>query len=171
MKKSSLLLTGLMVTAMVLMSACGTSDAATAPAAEAAVAEKADSDLVFATVVKSIAYGIRHNLEEMRQEGVQAHRILAVGGGTRNPAWMQIVSDVAGINMEIPAQQIGASYGDAFMAGIGAGVFTDYRQIHQWIKLDQEIIPDQGNVNIYDLNYSIYRDLYDQTANLMHKLR
>ena len=126
---------------------------------------------LYRAILESIAYGIRHNLEEMRQEGVQAHRILAVGGGTRNPAWMQIVSDVAGINMEIPAQQIGASYGDAFMAGIGAGVFTDYRQIHQWIKLDQEIIPDQGNASIYDLNYSIYRDLYDQTANLMHKLR
>jgi simple sugar transport system substrate-binding protein len=56
MKKSSLLLTGFMVIAMVLMSACGTSDTVAAPAEEEVVAEGADSDLVFATVVKSIAF-------------------------------------------------------------------------------------------------------------------
>ncbi|RJQ44313.1 MAG: carbohydrate kinase [Anaerolineaceae bacterium] len=126
---------------------------------------------LYRAILESVAYGIRHNLEGMRNEGVEAERILAVGGGTKNQEWMRIVSDVAGIKMGIPKQQIGASYGDAFMAGIGAGVFANYTEIHQWVEIGQEIEPDYTAHEVYDLNYSIFRELYDQTAYLMHKLR
>jgi sugar (pentulose or hexulose) kinase len=57
------------------------------------------------------------------------------------------------------------------MAGIGAGVFANYTEIHQWVEIGQEIEPDYTAHEVYDLNYSIFRELYDQTAYLMHKLR
>jgi len=125
---------------------------------------------VYRAILESVAYGIRHNIEGMREEGVKAKRILAVGGGTKNLAWMQIVADVAGISMNIPAQNIGASYGDAFMAGLGVGVFKDYSDISEWVTMKHVIEPQMENKGVYDQNYEIFLDLYTATQPLMGRL-
>lgn len=125
---------------------------------------------MYRAILESVAFGIRHNIEMMNAEGVQARKILAVGGGTKNLPWMQMVSDIAGITMVIPEQQIGASYGDAFMAAVGIGKFDNLSQIKQWIKKKHEIQPDQEAEKDYALNYQLFKDLYKQTAPLMHIL-
>ena len=125
---------------------------------------------IYRAILESIAFGIRHNIELMKEEGVQANRILAVGGGTKNLPWMQMVCDIAGITMGIPEQQIGASYGDAFMAAVGIGKFKDLAEINQWVKMKHEIHPEPEVDDDYALNYQIFRDLYTHTAPLMHKL-
>lgn len=125
---------------------------------------------VYRAILESVAYGICHNVEGMRREGVEPQRILAVGGGTKNLPWLQIVSDVAGITMMVPKQQIGASYGDAFMAGVGVGVFDDLTEVTQWVEMKHEIHPDAERQQEYKLNYRIFRALYEQTKGLMHQL-
>ncbi len=49
-------------------------------------------------------------------------RRVAVGGGTKGGLWTQMVSDVTGREQEIPGVTIGASYGDALLAAIAAGL-------------------------------------------------
>ena len=125
---------------------------------------------VYRALLESTGYGIRHNIDALRAEGVTPTRILAVGGGTLNLAWMQMVSDIAGIVQHIPAQQIGASYGDAFLAGIGAGLFASTAQADAWVKLQTTVRPDPAAQATYDPYYAVYRDLYPQTMESMHRL-
>jgi xylulokinase len=106
----------------------------------------------------------------MRQEGVPPQRILAVGGGTKNPLWLQIMSDVAGIEQYVPDQSYGASYGDAFMAGVGIGLFKDTTRAAEWVNHSQVIKPDLASQELYEPYYQIYRELYPDTAAAMHKL-
>ena len=125
---------------------------------------------VYRAILESVAYGIRHNIEAMALEGVKAQRILAVGGGTRNPLWLQIVADVADVTLDVPEQQIGASYGDAFMAGVGVGVFGGLGEIATWVKTKRRLEPDPVVKSTYDAAYGVYRSLYAQTKDLMHQL-
>jgi len=125
---------------------------------------------IYRALLESVGFGIRHNIDEMNKEGVAAKRIIAVGGGTKNLEWMQMVSDIANIEMVIPEQQIGASYGDAFMAGVGVQKFKDLREITNWIRNKTNIQPNLENHKKYESLYKIYRDLYVQTAPLMHEL-
>jgi xylulokinase len=106
----------------------------------------------------------------MREDGVAPERILAVGGGTHNLPWMQMVSDIAGITQLIPVQQIGASYGDAFLAGVGVGLFAGTSQISRWVEIGQAIEPDPERHRRYEDYYQIYRQLYADTAATMHRL-
>jgi xylulokinase len=106
----------------------------------------------------------------MAEEGCRAKRILAVWGGTRNAAWMQMVSDIAGITQVIPEQQIGASYGDAFLAGIGVGMFRDTAEVRRWVRSKGTMSPDAGAHARYDGYYRIYRDLYRRNADGMRSL-
>ena len=95
---------------------------------------------------------------------------MAVGGGTRNQEWMQIISDIANIEMVIPEQQIGSSYGDAFMAGVGVGIFKDLGEITNWVSYKTTIKPNREFKARYDNLYGIFRGLYRQTKDLMHNL-
>ena len=125
---------------------------------------------VYRALLESVGYAIRHNLDAMRVEGIAPDRILAVGGGTRNRPWMQLVSDISGIALHIPEEQIGASYGDAFLAGVGARLFSGTAEATRWVKIGERITPDPAAHSEYERYYAIYRELYVETASLMQRL-
>ena len=125
---------------------------------------------VYRAILESVGFGIRHNVEVMRHEGVIAERIMAVGGGTKNALWMQLVADIVNTELTISAQQIGACYGDAFMAGVGVGVFNDLTEINRWVKNKKIVTPNLMAHQQYASSYKIFRDLYDSTKLLMHEL-
>jgi xylulokinase len=125
---------------------------------------------VYRALLEGVGYGIRHNLDAMRSEGMTPSRILAVGGGTLNQGWMQMVSDIAGIEQYIPAQQIGAAYGDAFLAGVGVGMFAGTRDAGRWAQVRQIVRPAADAHARYSRYYEIYRQTYRATAESMHRL-
>lgn len=125
---------------------------------------------IYRAILEGVAYGIRHNLEVMSEEQVIPQRIIAVGGGTKNPLWLQIVSDVCRIPLQVPSEQIGASYGDAFLAGRGIGLFNDLTEIKKWVKVKDTIAPNEEVSPRYDFYYKLFRSLYEQTKELMHNL-
>jgi xylulokinase len=125
---------------------------------------------LYRSLLEGVAFGIRHNFEVMAEEGVRPERILAVGGGTKNPLWLQIVADVAGLELHVPEQQIGASYGDAFLAGVGVGLYKNLSEIKRWVKIKDVVRPDPVAWEAYAVNYQIFRELYTHTQTLMHRL-
>jgi xylulokinase len=127
------------------------------------------SDL-YRAILEGVAFGIRHNLEVMAEEGVHPARIRVAGGGIRNPAWLQIVADVCQVELILPDQPDGACYGDAFLAAAGSGLFTSLSEIGRWVKPKKIIRPNPENHARYMAFYSIYRDLYTATRPLMHRL-
>lgn len=125
---------------------------------------------LYRAILEGVGYGIRHNIDTMREEGIPPSRILAVGGGTKNPLWLQIVSDIAGIEQYVPDQHYGACYGDALMAGVGIGVFEDTTQASEWVRYRAVVKPEPSIQALYEPYYQIYRQAYPATAPLMHKL-
>ncbi len=126
---------------------------------------------LYRALLESVGFGIRHNLDSMAEEGVAPQRVLAVGGGTLNLPWMQMVSDILGIEQSIPAEQIGASYGDALLAAVGVGHFADIAAaVDAWVRAGQVIRPDAARHAAYEPYYAVYRRLYTETAESMHAL-
>ena len=120
--------------------------------------------------LEGIGYGIDQNLQLIRDSGLQVNEATAVGGGTKNPLWLQVTSDICGIKQKVPEVTIGASYGDALMAGLGIGAIRCPEDIKDIIKIQKEIIPDDGNKKVYEPMKKIYRELYHRNKDLMHLL-
>ena len=120
---------------------------------------------LYRAALEGIAFGVRHNLEVMAPQG--AVQAIAVGGGTRSELWLQIVSDVSGVAQELPAETVGAAYGDALLAAEGAGLVPAGTS---WAVRQRTIVPREEYGELYDRLYSIYRELYDATAALSHAL-
>jgi xylulokinase len=121
--------------------------------------------------LEGTAYGVRDNLETMSTMGAPPKRLVAVGGGARNPLWMQIVSDVSGLPQDVPERTIGASYGDAFIAGLAAGIVSGSHALERdWVKLAMRLQPNPDLRSTYDAYYQVYRDLYESAKDELHTL-
>ena len=72
--------------------------------------------------LEGTAFGVRHNLETMTEMGAAPKRLVAVGGGAKNPLWLQIVCDASGLPQDVPERTTGASFGDAFLAGLATAL-------------------------------------------------
>jgi len=107
----------------------------------------------------------------MGEMGSDPKRIVAVGGGAQNPLWLQIVSDVSGKAQIVPERTIGASYGDAFLAGVASGIIPDRDAItREWVKVARVIEPDPAMRAVYEPYHRIYKSLYASTRDDMHRL-
>lgn len=125
---------------------------------------------MFKATLEGIGYGVRHHLKIMSNMGAFPDEVIAVGGGTKSPLWLQTVSDIGQISQKIPAVTLGASYGDAFLAGMGAGVFSDPTDINTWLTDSRMVNPDKSSAETYSKYMDLYLELYKQTKNLMHKV-
>lgn len=125
---------------------------------------------VYRAILEGVAYGLAHNLEVIHETGVTTARAVAVGGGTKNDLWLQVVSDVTGVEQVVPAQTIGAAYGDAFLAGLGVGILGKPDEIKSWVKPSRVIKPDPVAQEIYARYYREYRRGYLMLKDQMHNL-
>lgn len=124
---------------------------------------------IFRAILEGVAFGIRHNVETFREIGAPVKRVVAVGGGAKSPFWLQIVSDVAGISQIMPEITVGASYGDAFLAGLAAGILKR-EQLGDWVKIRALIEPDPKRSQLYQPLYQEYLALYQNTRDIVHRL-
>jgi xylulokinase len=125
---------------------------------------------LFKATLEGMGYGVRHHMDVMRAMNAEPKEIIAVGGGTKNKIWMQAISDICKVPQKVPALTMGASYGNAFLVGLGIGVFKSYTDINNWIKDVRHVQPNPAVADIYDKYHYMYLDLYQNTKDLMHKM-
>lgn len=122
---------------------------------------------LFRAVYEGIGYGIRQILDLLDSAGGPAERIVAVGGGARAGLWTQVVSDITGRAQVLPAETIGASYGDALLAAIGTGLVAPATD---WSREARTVVPDPATTELYAGLFDAYRSLYPATRDLVHDL-
>jgi xylulokinase len=124
---------------------------------------------LFRALLEGIAFGTAHIVETYRDAGSLPQRVFSVGGGTKNKVWLQATSDASGLTQILRRQTIGASYGDAFLAALAVGDVAP-GDIDRWNPVDAEIVPDAATAAVYAPQFAVFKDLYRNTKDLMHKL-
>lgn len=119
---------------------------------------------------EGIGYGICQNLDALRAAGISVEQVTAVGGGTKSLRLLQVVSDICGITQMVPEVTVGASYGDALMAGLAVGSIESPEAIKELVKIKNVVKPDKDNHRKYEKYKEVYWQLYARNADLMHEL-
>ena len=93
-------------------------------------------------MLEGVGYGINQHFEifDTREMGTQ--KVMAVGGGVKNPVWLKIISDISGKTQHLAQVETGASYGDALLAALGAGYYKDAREVTALIREKGLVEPD-----------------------------
>lgn len=120
--------------------------------------------------LEAVAYSLGSHLRLFARHGLTPEDVIIAGGGTKNPVWMQIVSDVIGMPIQVSEPWQTASYGDACMAAIGCGLIPSFRALRDAMPLSKPVMPDMEHHRLYQRYLDIYEELYVKSKNLMHRL-
>ena len=112
---------------------------------------------------------MKHNVEKAKEMGMDVpKRCFIVGGGAKSDLWVKILADVTGLDMIRVKGNVEAPLGDAFLAGLGIGVFNDKHDIKKWVDHEEPVKSEEREV--YERLYEVYKDLYEHTKEDMWRL-
>ncbi|MBR9825216.1 MAG: glycerol kinase GlpK [Alphaproteobacteria bacterium] len=80
-------------------------------------------------------------LDAMAADGVEARRLKVDGGMARNNTFLKRMSNLAGIDVVRPANTETTSWGAAFLAGLGMGLFNTLEDGRKLWRADQSFAP------------------------------
>ena len=123
---------------------------------------------VYRALLEGVGYGIAQHFEIFDQLGMETKRIMAVGGGVKNPLWLQIVSDISGKTQQAAKVKTGAAFGDALLAALAVGHYRDQRELEEKIEIEYSVGPDQERTASYGPFRERYGRLYAATKDIMH---
>ncbi|QBX99935.1 xylulokinase [Rhodophyticola sp. CCM32] len=117
------------------------------------------SDLVQATL-EGVAFALRDCTAALASAGTRIETAYTVGGGARSEAWLQIISNVTGIELALPENSHnGAAIGAARLA-MAAAHGGDISYITRKVKTLRSVAPEAGMHAAYEDAYHSYRAQY-----------
>ncbi|MDD3193367.1 MAG: FGGY-family carbohydrate kinase [Oscillospiraceae bacterium] len=125
---------------------------------------------LYRSALEGIGYSIAQHFEVLDENGLPVTKIMAVGGGTKNSLWLQIIADMLGREILVPEVTVGASYGDAILCALACGCYDSFEALGQKIRVAQTVRPIAENHRLYQKNKPVFRALYEATKELMHQI-
>ncbi|MBC8139575.1 MAG: FGGY-family carbohydrate kinase [Fibrella sp.] len=119
-----------------------------------------DARLYLATI-QAIAYGTREIIETLNHHGFSINRILATGGGTKNPLWLQEHADVTGLPVVLGRETESVLLGAAILGANASGAFPSVTEAMRAMgKSGATIEPNPAVRAYHDAKYDVYKSLY-----------
>lgn len=112
-------------------------------------------------VLEGVSFALRDCLEVAGKLGVNVSVSTCCGGGSRIKIWPEILSNVLGINIDIPATQEGPSLGAAMLAMVACGEYKSLSDAcSSIVKINETIKPQKEISDKYNKKYDKFRKLY-----------
>lgn len=110
-------------------------------------------------VFEGLNFQTRHGLEALISGiGTTPRRVVAMGGGTKNRFWVQNKADVLGRELEVVTTPDVTPRGAAMMAGVGIGLFRDFREAaDRFARPSTRVLP---NLKLTEFYSKVYHDVY-----------
>jgi len=123
------------------------------------------------SVLEGVAYHMRWMLERVEKNVPYQESLRFVGGGAQSAISGQILADVTGRRIEVVenAQNAG-TIGAAIVCGVGLGIFKTFQEAAPFIRVSHTFTPQVENRAIYDRNFEVFTQLYQQNKKLFKQL-
>ncbi len=110
-------------------------------------------------LVEGNTLALNLSFEKLPQAGVQVESFRAVGGGSRSDTAVQIAADILGKPMTRSLVAEAGALGAALLAGIGAGVYADFRQaVDATAQVGDSFEPNPGRHERYQQVFALYKE-------------
>ncbi len=122
-------------------------------------------------VIDSINYEMKLNIESMEEAGVPIEKLHAVGGGAKNPRWLQMKADVFEKPVYLLENSESAAFGAALLAGKASGVYNSLEgAVKSLIRIKSCFEPDIKKAEAYRTKYEKYKQIYSILKQFNHSL-
>ena len=121
-----------------------------------------DAPRFYRALAEATAFGAKAIVERFKEEGVAIEGIIGVGGvARRSPFIMQILADVIGLPIHVPAFDQSVALGAAMFAAVTAGLYPDIPSAQEALcsPIDTIYQPQENHLAAYKLLYEKYQAL------------
>ncbi|MCZ0704133.1 xylulokinase [Natronobacillus azotifigens] len=122
-------------------------------------------------VLEGITFSLQESIEIFREKGKQIDTVYSIGGGAKNPVWLQMQADIFNAKIVRLKSEQGPGMGAAMLAALGCGWFSTLQACADHFLMEADVyepIPD--HVKKYQSLYQLYRQVYQQTKELNQNL-
>jgi L-ribulokinase len=133
---------------------------------------------IYRALLESIAFGNRRIMDNFTEHDLALDRIVACGGiAERSPLTMQIIADVSGRMVDVPASPEVPARGAALFGAVAAGAFAGIGAAVQATRpaVARTFAPDPDASAVYERVYPIFRAFHDLLGRsqpaLLHELK
>ncbi len=112
---------------------------------------------IYHAIQESVAYGTAHNVRKLKGAGIEVNKIVAAGGATKSPDWIQMHADVSGVPVTVTEVGDAVVLGTCMLAAVGSGVYSSIQEAAK--HMVHEIDVYQPNPERHE-EYQFYLDKY-----------
>lgn len=117
--------------------------------------------LLYLATVQAVAYGTRAIIEALNEHGFAIARLLATGGGTKNPVWLREHADACQTPLVLGRESESVLLGAAILGASAAGAYPSVTNAMRAMgRSGETIAPDPAVGGYHDAKFQVYRDLY-----------
>ena len=117
-------------------------------------------------VLEGIAFSIKECFKTFEEINPEIKSIRAVGGGMKSLLWREIITNILGIEVEIPAFE-DPSFGAGLLGGIGIGLYKDFEDaVKKCVKIKDIVKTDKNIHKKYEKIFNLYTESLDKLQNL-----
>ncbi|WP_338557270.1 FGGY-family carbohydrate kinase [Erwinia sp. E_sp_B04_7] len=132
-----------------------------------------DMALHYLATLQAIALGARHIIETMNQTGYSIDTIMASGGGTKNPLFVQEHANATGCAMLLPEESEAMLLGSAMMGTVAAGAYDSLPEaMNAMSRIGKTVTPQTNEIKrYYDQKYRVFREMYHDHMKYRHMMQ
>ena len=120
-----------------------------------------DLALLYLATVQAIAYGTRHIIEVLNENGYGVDTILASGGGTKNRVFLQAHADATGCRVVLAAEPEAVLLGAAVLGAVAGGAYPDVRTAMGAMTRSGRVIePDPTTAGYHAAKYAVFQRMH-----------
>lgn len=126
---------------------------------------------LLAAVFEGLNFQTREILESAAPLGVDADRLVFVGGNSRNPALVQGKADTLGLPVDVPEVGETTCLGAAMLAGLGTGCFASLDEAVDAMRSPtRRTEPDPGRADAINERFELFGELFQALKSPHHRL-
>jgi gluconokinase len=118
-------------------------------------------------VLEGICYALKDVLDAVQKNAEEIVQINVSGGFTKSEVWLQALSDITGKKLAILQADDASAVGAAFLTLKTIGAIKEYPSAGTDLKIFK---PIAKNRSVYDHGFIIYKQLYADLKDTMHKV-
>jgi xylulokinase len=108
---------------------------------------------------------------QMRSLKIKSRNIRLCGGAAGSPLFCQILADVLGQQIEVPAfPQDSGVIGLSCLSAIAEGQLDSFGDIVNVVRAERVYVPNPENRPIYDRLFMLYKNIYKANKHILNRL-
>jgi len=119
-------------------------------------------------IEEAAAYVVRGHLGIIAElTGARVTELTFSGGAAKGRLWPQVIADVLGLPVHVPAVTESSALGAALCAGRGAGIYSSLTELEPTLRQRAATFePQPGAVTVYQDSYARWRQIYPRMLQL-----